>query len=308
MSAEELDARRRVAAWPSDRIRSTALAIIDERAPLFDIEASAACNLSCRFCPRSDLARPQRLLSPDTFAAVERFLPRNAVVMFAGLGEPLANPHLADYVACLRRRGISACVITNGLLLTPPRLSPLIAAGIAQIQISVHALSDATFRDLVPDIDVPRLLDNLHRLAAIRPVGLRVRINFVDCGVNHDEYDRVAALAAELGFDMFVRAEHNRGGHLRTARHSPDGCGIFAAVTLITAQGDVLSCVNDVAGRSCLGNVRALTWPDIVAWKRRTVRDDTWFPACGSCDDGYRWVLLAERGLRQQENTGPSIS
>lgn len=303
MTVDEHDARRRVAAWPRDQVRSTALTIIDERAPLFDIEASAACNLSCRFCPRGDLTRPQRILSPDTFAAIERFLPEDAVVMFAGLGEPLANPHLPDYVARLHRRGVSSCVITNGLLLTPPRLSALIAAEIAQIQISVHAVTDAAFRALVPDIDVPRLLANLRHLAAERPSRLRVRLNFVDCGANHAELAAVADLAAGLGFDLFIRAEHNRGGHLRRAGALPGGCGIFAAVTLITAQGDVLSCVNDVAGRSRLGNVRDLTWPAVLAWKRRTVRDDAWFPACDSCDDGYRWVLLVERGLRQHERT-----
>lgn len=299
MTTEEHDARRLVAEWTGEQTRTTALAIVDERAPLFDIEASAACNLSCHFCPRGDLTRPQRILTPDTFAALERFLPANAIVMFAGLGEPLTNPHLPDYVARLHQRGVSACVITNGLLLTPPRLSALLAAGIAQIQVSVHAITDAAFQALVPDIDLPRLLIHLRHLAAVRPPGLRVRLNFVDCGVNHGELAAVADLAAELGFDLFVRAEHNRGGHLRSAQALPRGCGIFSAVTLITAQGDVLSCVNDVAGRSCLGNVRVLTWPAVVAWKHRTIRSDLWFPACDTCDDGYRWFLLAERGLRQ---------
>lgn len=300
MTTEELDARRIVAGWTHERVRTTALAIVDERTPLFDIEASAACNLACRFCPRGDLTRPQRILTPDTFAAVERFLPANAVVMFAGLGEPLANRHLPDYVARLSQRSISACVITNGLLLTPPRLSALIAAGIAQIQVSVHAIADSVFHALAPDIDVSRLLTHIRHLATVRPPELRVRLNFVDCGVNHGELAAVADLAAELGFDLFVRAEHNRGGHLRHAQALTPGCGIFSAVTLITAQGDVLSCVNDVAGRSCLGNVHALTWPAVVAWKHRTLHNDAWFPACETCDDGYRWVLLAERGLRRQ--------
>ena len=136
MTRDERDARVEVAGWSRERVRATSLAIVDDRAPLFDIEASAACNLSCRFCPRGDLTRPQRIMTPDTFAAVERFLPPGAVVMFAGLGEPLANPHLPDFIARLRRRGASACIITNGLLLTAARAQQLLAAGIDQIQVS----------------------------------------------------------------------------------------------------------------------------------------------------------------------------
>lgn len=299
MTRDEREARREVARWSPERVRSTSLAIVDGGAPLFDIEAAASCNLSCRFCPRGDLARPQRIMTPETFEAVERFLPAGAVVMFAGLGEPLTNLHLPDYVARLKRRGISPCVITNGLLLAPSRVEALIAAGIDQIQVSVHAVASAPFERLVPDIDVARLLANLRHLAGRRPPELRVRLNFVDCAENRGEGEAVAALARELGFGLFVRAEHNRGGHLGGSPALPHGCGIFSAVTLITAQGDLLSCVNDVAGRSRLANVRESTWEDVLAWKRRTIADDRWFPACASCDDGYRWVLLDERGLRR---------
>ena len=92
-----------------------------------------------------------------------------------------------------------------------------------------------------------------------------------------------------------------RGGAMYTLRRLglPWLGGIFAAVTLITAQGDVLSCVNDVAGRSRLANVRELTWDEVLAWKRTTIAGERWFPACTACDDGYRWVLLHERGLRR---------
>lgn len=294
---DERAARERVAGWDLARVRAVSLAIVDRPALLFDVEAAACCNLSCRFCPRDAMTRPQRIMRPETFAAVERFLPAGAVVMFAGLGEPLTNPHLPDFVRRLKRRGVSSCVITNGVLMTRPRIEALIDAGIDQLQVSVHAVDQAVFRRLVPDLDLDRLLDNLHVLAELRPPGLRVRLNFVTSAENSDELPAVAALARELGFDLFVRREHNRGGHLGGADVLPHGCGIFAAVTLITSQGDVLSCVNDVAGRSRLGNVRELQWDEVIAWKRSTIGSGRWFPACASCDDGYRWVLLDEGGL-----------
>lgn len=294
---DERAARERVAGWAPERVRAVSLAIVDNSAPLFDIEAAASCNLSCHFCPRDALARPQRIMTPATFAAVERFLPAGAVVMFAGLGEPLTNHHLPGFVARLKRHDVSPCVITNGMLMNRPLLAALIDAGIDQFQVSVHAIDRATFRRLVPEIDVDRLVANLHTLAEMRPPGLRVRLNFVAGAKNRGELPAVTALARELGFDLFVRAEHNRGGHLGGINVRPRGCGIFAAVTLITAQGDVLSCVNDVAGCSRLGNVSELLWEDVRAWKRKAIGSGEWFPACSSCDDGYRWVLLASGGL-----------
>lgn len=294
---DERAARERVAGWAPERVRAVSLAIVDNSAPLFDIEAAASCNLSCHFCPRDALARPQRIMTPATFAAVERFLPAGAVVMFAGLGEPLTNHHLPGFVARLKRHDVSPCVITNGMLMNRPLLAALIDAGIDQFQVSVHAIDRTTFRRLVPEIDVDRLVANLHTLAEMRPPGLRVRLNFVAGAKNRGELPAVTALARELGFDLFVRAEHNRGGHLGGINVRPRGCGIFAAVTLITAQGDVLSCVNDVAGCSRLGNVSELLWEDVRAWKRKAIGSGEWFPACSSCDDGYRWVLLASGGL-----------
>ena len=298
---DERAARERVARWAPERVRAVSLSIVDNPAPLFDIEAAASCNLSCHFCPRGALARPQRIMTPETFAALERFLPAGAVVMFAGLGEPLTNHHLPDFVARLKRRDVSPCVITNGMLMTRPSIAALINAGIDQFQVSVHAVERVTFRRLVPDIDVDRLVANIYTLAELRPPGLRVRLNFVAGPKNRGELPAVTALARELGFDLFVRAEHNRGGHLGGTHVRPRGCGIFAAVTLITAQGDVLSCVNDVAGRSRIGNVRELLWEEVRLWKRKTIGSGAWFPACSSCDDGYRWVLLDSGGLGQGE-------
>jgi hypothetical protein len=294
---DERGARERVGRWTPERVRRVSLTLIDRPAPLFDIEAAASCNLSCRFCPRGALTRPQRIMTPETFAAVERFLPADAVVMFAGLGEPLSNPHLPEYLARLKRRGVSSCVITNGVLMTPPRLMALIDAGIDQVQVSIHAIDPAVFRRLVPDIEIDRLMANLRALAELRPPGLRVRLNFVAGPENGGELAGVAALARDLGVELFVRREHNRGGHLRGGDGLVDGCGIFASVTFVTAQGDVLSCVNDVAGRSCVGNVRGVRWGDVIAWKRRTVSSGDGFPVCAECDDGYRWVLLDEGDL-----------
>jgi hypothetical protein len=213
---DERAARERVARWAPERVRAVSLAIVDNSAPLFDIEAAASCNLSCRFCPRDALTRPQRIMTPETFAAVERFLPAGAVVMFAGLGEPLTNHHLPDYVARLKRRGVSPCVITNGMLIHQaadrgadrrrhrpvpgqrPRDRP---GGLP------HAR--ARYRRRPPRRQPPRTSGGTAAAGAAGAPQLRCRRQ-----KQRRASGRRTALARELGFDLFVRAEHNRGGHL----------------------------------------------------------------------------------------------
>src|ERR1700687_4159184 len=67
-------------------------------------EVAAACNLHCQMCainydsrylPRS--GRP-KVFSPDLFSRLEPIFPTLVRAYLFGLGEPLVNPHLVDYV------------------------------------------------------------------------------------------------------------------------------------------------------------------------------------------------------------------
>lgn len=301
-------ARGAVQSWPREVAKCASLRLLDQP-PLFDIEASGACNVHCSFCPRLEMARPGRVITRETFADVLRFLPREAVVMLSGLGDPLTNPYLDEFVGALTAAGISSCIVTNGILLSSERQRTLCAAGIAQIQISYHAAHEATYDSIVVrGGDRARLEANLDHLAANRACGLRVRLNFVETPENIRERGAVEARARALGFDLFVRRRHGRGGTIASERAhpAPPVCGMFASVTFITAQGDVLCCVNDVKHTGRMGHVSSLSWPELVAKKRQVIEEDRWFDACRCCDDDFRWVPLVDGTLdsRRGQNQG----
>ena len=261
-------------------------------APLFDIEAASACNARCLFCPRDAADARPRIMAPDTFARIVSFLPDDAVVMFSGLGEPLLNPALPDFVALLKRRGISSCVITNGQLLSLRLVDALQDAGLDQFQVTVRDLASSLPR-------WERLIANLRALAAARRPGVRCQLNAV-LGEDRRPYDeRVDRLATKLGFDLFLRRTHSRGGEagVRRTDRPDDGCGIFATVTMVTAQGAILACSNDPKEQSRLGHVGATRWSDVAVWKEETIRSGAWFEPCNECDDDYRWVILANSGV-----------
>jgi MoaA/NifB/PqqE/SkfB family radical SAM enzyme len=280
-----------VRALPRERIRAANLALLDTP-PLFDIEVASACNVVCTFCPRDEMVRPKKLMDEPTFAALLKFLPEDAIAMVSGLGDALLHPRLPELVARLVGRGVSTCMITNGVRLTPARQEALIAAGIAEIQVSVHGVSDAVVRRIVPvGADPHAVRTNVERLA--HRGGPRVRINFVETPENAEERAAVQAWAEALGARFFHRRLHTRGGTVGDGRDTGEGCGIYAGVTFISVEGDVMPCVNDVRGEGRFGNVRDASWAEVVAWKRGVITDGRWFGACTGCDDDYRWVLLA---------------
>jgi MoaA/NifB/PqqE/SkfB family radical SAM enzyme len=283
-----------VRAWPEARRRAANLALL-ANAPLFDIEVASACNIVCSFCPREDMARPKGLMSEATFREVLAFLPDDAVVMFSGLGDALLHSGLESFVEALSGRGISSCAITNGIRLTPERQARLVAAGLAQFQVSVHGLDSRELASIVTRGARPELVrTNLEHLSAHRPSHLRVRLNFVETPDNAHCREAVRDWARALGFDFFYRRLHTRGGTVNASRSAGEcsGCGIFGAVTFVTVEGDVLPCVNDVRGADRLGHVRDLTWSGLLERKRTVIETGAWFEACRGCNDDYRWVIL----------------
>lgn len=266
--------------------------------PLFDLEVASACNVACAFCPRSQMVRRPRLMDAATFQAVLDFLPGDATAMLSGLGDALLHPELAELVHRLVSRGVSTCVTTNGVRLTPERQDALIAAGIAELQVSVHGLEEATVRRVTPrGADPYTVRRHVERLAGAG--GPRLRINFVETEHNGHERAGVEAWANALGARFFHRQQHSRGGTIGTPRLAPPrtGCGIFGSVTFVSADGDVLPCVNDVRGGGRFGNVRGTTWRAVLAWKRQVITAGRWFAPCRACDDDYRWVLLDRGGV-----------
>jgi len=289
----------RVRGWTEERRRKVTLALL-EAPPLFDIEVASACNITCSFCPREAMARPRGLMSEETFGEVLEFLPPGAVIMLSGLGDALLHPGLESFVARLTERRLSTCIVTNGILLTPARQQGLINAGIAQIQVSVHGLSTGALAPIVTRGARPELVrQNLEYLASHRPAGLRLRINFVETPENAHALEDVRRWASALGAEFFFRRLHARGGTISSPRSAEpsEGCGIFGAVTFITVQGHILSCINDIRGTTDLGHVRQLTWQGLCDKKRAVARRGEWFDICGRCDDDYRWVILAQHGV-----------
>lgn len=112
------------------------------------------CNLACSWCVNPPLPKGLGLDDYEaTPEAVDRLLahPLFRTVAHVNLtgGEPLLNKNLPEIIRLIRRRGFLAGMVTNGLLLES-RISDLLAAGIADIRVSMYGNTLDRLATLLP--------------------------------------------------------------------------------------------------------------------------------------------------------------
>ena len=265
--------------------------------PVFDIELSSRCNISCVMCPRTKLSRKLEIMSLDLIKSLIDWLPSNSQAMLCGLGEPLLNKNIFLLISSLRKRNIEVGITTNGLLLTKNTVDKIIGCGINLIQVSFNGSTEKIYNSIMKNSCFSTVIQNLQYLAKIKTPDLTVKLAVTVQRENRDDVEKIQMLAAKLGFEVFLRNRHSRSGALALdggSKVNLPGCGILPKVTFIAANGDVLSCCQDLAGKFVLGNIGRDAFEDIVAAKKHVIDQDSWFPICKHCDDEYRYLLLAD--------------
>lgn len=290
--------RKEVESWECSKVKEVQRLLL-KGPPLFDIEVSSICNLECTFCPKNEIFRDNEIMDMNKFKVLSKWLPDDAIVMFSGLGECLLNRHLEEMIHLLKVRGISSCIVTNGILLDSSRQRSLIKAGIDQIQISYIASNKETYRRAIHrNGSYETLRNNLKYLSNNRPKGLRVQLNFVDLGYNSNEISGIQETANEWGFQFHYRRLHSRGGAitLTNAKSSIEPscfrCGTFASVYYITSDGEFIPCSNDVNKKHVMGSLGKLTFNELVFMRKDIIDNGYSFNICSKCSDDYRWVIL----------------
>ena len=120
---------------------------------IIHVEPTTRCNMRCRMCVKTVMDSEEREgdLPLELFERLEPSLGQCSRVVFAGVGEPLLHPHLADMMRFARRHmpsGAGISMQTNGLLMTSETASALLDAGLDTVCISVDSLDGEDGRDL----------------------------------------------------------------------------------------------------------------------------------------------------------------
>lgn len=168
-------ARKGKALVPYSQLRSQPRIPLAEAAPLpapltIYAELSNRCNLACRMCPESlpgyhDSVGGKRTMSlADLELLTEQIAglsEKPKSLYLHSLGEPMLNPHCADFIRMVRPYVEKICLTTNG---TVP-LTKLLDCPPDYVRVSVYGISQDEFERVTQSkVDHRRVLENVRAL------------------------------------------------------------------------------------------------------------------------------------------------
>jgi MoaA/NifB/PqqE/SkfB family radical SAM enzyme len=168
------------------------------------------CNLACGYCNEyDDVSKPVPLA--EMKRRVDLLADMGTSIITISGGEPLMHPELEEVIRHIRRRGMIAGMITNGLLMGVERIRSLNDAGLEHLQISIDNVTpdDMSKKSL-------KSLDSRLEMLAQHAV-FQVNINSVlGSGVkNPQDALTIAHRAVDLGFTSTVGIIHDHSGQLK---------------------------------------------------------------------------------------------
>jgi MoaA/NifB/PqqE/SkfB family radical SAM enzyme len=141
------------------------------------VDPSSACNFSCKFCPTGDrktlhkTGRWQGQMDFDIYKKIindlHEFDEPLKVLRLYKEGEPLLNKKFAEMVRYAKNAGVTKFIdtTTNGLLLEPDRIKPVLDAGLDRINISINGMSSEQLLDFTgSNVNFEKYVGNIQRL------------------------------------------------------------------------------------------------------------------------------------------------
>jgi radical SAM protein with 4Fe4S-binding SPASM domain len=252
------------------------------------IEIVNQCNLSCAFCPGT--RRNPRFMDDTLFESVcAQIRGLSERVYFHVMGEPLLHPRIGEYLDKCNSFGLSAFLVTNGLLLAERIGSIARKPALRQVHVSLHSvagiLGDGELRGLIAAVK------SLASGALVRP-DLTVQMRFWNRGAADPAFQAKAFGFIQEIFGLPYSIEER----LRLSRSfmlqknvSIDCTAPFTWPSLdnddygdrgtcyglrkqcaILADGTVTPCCLDNNGALALGTIEKQTLADILAGERAT--------------------------------------
>jgi len=223
------------------------------------------CNLACGYCNEyDDYSKP--VPADVMFSRLDKLADLGTTAIIISGGEPLMHPEIEQIIKKIRRRGMLACLITNGYLLTREKIQGLNKAGLEYMQISIdNVVPDEVSKKSLKVLD--KKLVWLSELARFR-----VNINSVIGGGIKTPEDAltIGSRAVELGFSTSLGIIHDGLGTLKPLKG---------------AERDIYSAMREMGKK---GHTRVRSFQEnLVDGKPNKWR----------CRAGARYLYICEDGL-----------
>ncbi|NLF29965.1 MAG: radical SAM protein [Planctomycetes bacterium] len=198
------------------------------------IEATNVCNGDCRLCPvgRGDPGRrPGGMMDWELYRKLIDAVRGTVVTVdLTNWGESLLHGGILDMIRYAHEARMYTYLSTNLHTVRDGHVEGLMTCGLDELALSLHGLSEATYRAYQPGYAFGEALAQIERLVdARRRLGRdgkpKIKINFVVTAKNHHEVEDVPAFAARLGV-QYVLSEASLNLRFKVppemARRRPD--------------------------------------------------------------------------------------
>ncbi|WP_294471605.1 radical SAM protein [uncultured Intestinimonas sp.] len=161
------------------------------------------CNFRCNYCLYSlseeALAEKQFHRQMMDFSVYQKaiddalqFVHKLKALIFAGHGEPLIHPRIADMVAYAEQKNAAERteIVTNGSLLTPELSDALIAAGLKRLRVSIQGTDAGQYEKTCGvTVDFEKLVENLGYFYHHKR-DTEVCIKIIDCALDGEDGEK----------------------------------------------------------------------------------------------------------------------
>jgi radical SAM protein with 4Fe4S-binding SPASM domain len=163
-------------------------------------ETTAACNLVCSHCRRTEIAdgaAPDQLTTEEAIRLIDEVSAWGRTILVFSGGEPLLRPDIFPLLEHAREKGLMVALATNGTLIDQTVAGRIRKAGVDRVSISFDGADEATH-------DAFRRMPGSFREALagareVRAQGVALQLNVTVARHNVAQLDRMVDLAKELG-------------------------------------------------------------------------------------------------------------
>jgi MoaA/NifB/PqqE/SkfB family radical SAM enzyme len=177
------------------------------------------CNIDCGYCNEYDKVSPP--VPYDTMLErIDKLAELGtSVIAFSG-GEPMLHPQLDDMIRRIRQHGMMAGLVTNGFLLSRPRIEQLNEAGLDYLQISIdNVIPDEVSKKSLKTLDAPDKDGKVHSKLKLLAAHAHFQVNInsvLGGGIKNPEDARtINRRAKDLGFTTSIGIIHDGLGQLK---------------------------------------------------------------------------------------------
>ncbi len=230
------------------------------------IETTAACNARCHFCPYPTAVNDHRrgkVMDESLFHKIAdevATIPQIKQFVFNGLGEPLSDKRIYDFITYVRKAmpNMRTLLHTNGVYLTDPKR--LHDAGLNALVVSLNAVNGRQHEQVMGlKGKFDKICSNIEEARKITGWTVTPRAVYSKDRFNDED---VRDFKLRWGKESLVAYETNWIGLNRTRNFYLDeneGCPRALSQIYVAYNGDLHMCCMDALGKIVFGNAKTQT-------------------------------------------------